>query len=105
MIHHSISGHFAYREDNFKIVLALGSGGWTAPNEKAAAEQELPEAQLYDMADDPGELNNKYPSEPELAERLLVQLTEYVNSGSTVAGKSSSNDVEEIRLWKTEPKE
>lgn len=105
LIHHSISGHFAYREDNFKIVLALGSGGWTAPNEKAAAEQELPEAQLYDMADDPGELNNKYPSEPELAERLLVQLTEYVNSGSTVAGKSSSNDVEEIRLWKTEPKE
>ncbi len=100
LIHHSVSGHFAYREGDFKMILAGGSGGWTAPGEKAAVEQGLPKAQLYDMAADPGEQNNMYQSKPEIAEQLLAQLTEYVNSGSTVGGKSSPNDVEEIRLWK-----
>ncbi|MCL4123931.1 UNVERIFIED_CONTAM: hypothetical protein GTU68_032840 [Idotea baltica] len=101
LIHHSVSGCFAYREGNYKMILSRGSGGWTAPNEKAAATQKLPKAQLYDMAADPGEQNNMYPSKPETADRMLDQLTQYVRSGSTVAGKSSQNDVQKIRLWKS----
>jgi len=29
VIHHSVSGHFAYREGKYKLILAAGSGGWT----------------------------------------------------------------------------
>ena len=101
LIHHSVSGHFSYRQGNHKLILARGSGGWTAPGEKAAAAQNLPEAQLYDMAADPGEQNNMYLSKPDLAQQLLVQLTTEVETGSTVAGKSSKNDVENIKLWKS----
>lgn len=56
IIHHSVSGHFAYREGNYKFILAAGSGGWTSPNEPAAKKMGLPKAQLYDLAADPGEL-------------------------------------------------
>ena len=56
------------------------------------------------MVADPGEQNNMYPSKPDLADRLLAQLTEYVNGGSSVDGKSSSNDVKNIVLWKGEKK-
>ncbi|MGJ8639252.1 MAG: sulfatase family protein [Opitutaceae bacterium] len=101
IIHHSVSGHFAYRQGNYKLILANGSGGWTAPREVAAKKQGLPEAQLYDLAADPGEQTNLYESHPELAEQMLAQLTEYVNAGSSVEGKVSQNDVERIQLWKS----
>ena len=102
IIHHSVGGHFSYREGNHKLILAYGSGGWMAPNENAAKKQGLPKAQLYDLATDPGEQKNLYLEQPELAEKLLTQLTEYVEAGATVAGKESSNDVEKIVLWKSE---
>ena len=101
IIQHSVSGHFAYREGKHKLILAYGSGGWTAPNEPAARKLKLPKAQLYNLEADPGEKNNLYKSQPEVAERLLAQLTEYVNAGSTVKGKDSKNDVETINLWKS----
>ncbi|MFC5051869.1 arylsulfatase [Rubritalea spongiae] len=101
IIHHSVSGHFAYRQGQHKLILAYGSGGWTAPNEPTAKKQGAPKAQLYDLSADPGEQNNLYESKPELAEKLLSQLTEYVGSGSSVKGKKSHNDVESIRLWKS----
>ena len=102
IIHHSISGHFAYREGNYKLILAHGSGGWTAPNEKAAIKSKAPKAQLYDLSTDPGEQNNLYKTHPEIAEKLLRQLTTYVQSGASTQGKTSANDVEEIILWKSE---
>jgi len=104
IIHHSAHGHFAYREGNYKLILAYGSAGWTAPNEKKAKQLNLPEAQLYDLATDPGERNNLYLEKPELAQKLLNQLTEYVNAGASVKGKESQNDVENIILWKSKKK-
>ena len=44
IIHHSISGHFGYRMGKWKLCLAYGSGGWTAPQEKQAKEQGAPAA-------------------------------------------------------------
>ncbi|MGJ8654562.1 MAG: sulfatase family protein [Opitutaceae bacterium] len=99
IIHHSVSGHFAYREGKYKLILAKGSGGWTSPTEKQAKKG--PVGQLYDLEADPGERNNLYESNPETVERLLAQFTEYVNAGSTVAGKDSKNDVKNIKLWKS----
>jgi len=104
LIHHSVSGHFAYREGDHKLVLAAGSGGWTSPKESEATKRGLPKAQLYNLKSDPGEKENLYEAQPEVAEQLLSQLTEYVNSGASVAGKESKNDINKIVLWKTKKK-
>ncbi|MGE9269767.1 MAG: arylsulfatase, partial [Verrucomicrobiales bacterium] len=101
VIHHSISGHFAYRQGKWKLLLAYGSGGWTAPNEKAAKKDGAPPAQLYDLEADPGETRNLYKSHPEVAARLLKQLESDVNLGRSTEGASASNDVADIELWKS----
>lgn len=102
IIHHSISGHFAYREGKHKLILAYGSGGWTSPKETTAKKSGSQKAQLYDLSTDPGENNNLYSKHPELAEKLLSQFTKYVQSGASTQGKISANDIEEIILWKSE---
>jgi len=101
VIHHSVSGHFAYREGDYKLILAAGSGGWSAPNERYAKKQNKPIAQLYNLATDPGEQKNLYKQQPDIAKKLLTQLTAYVNSGSTAADKESKNDVAKVKLWKS----
>ncbi len=101
IVHHTVSGHFGYRMGKWKLCLAYGSGGWTAPKEKAAAEQGVPAAQLYDLENDPGETTNLYETHPEAAERLLKQLESDVNRGRSTAGPESGNDVDEIVLWKS----
>ena len=55
LIHHSISGHFAYRQGKWKLLLAKGSGGWTSPKE-GQVPKGSPIGQLYDMESDPGEI-------------------------------------------------
>ena len=102
IIHHSISGHFAIRSGKWKLALAAGSGGWSKPNEKNVPA-DAPEAQLYDMSVDPGEQNNLYEAEPEIAERLLQQLKTSVYEGRSTEGPESKNDLpaEKIKLWKT----
>jgi arylsulfatase A-like enzyme len=101
VIHHSISGHFSYRMGKWKLLLARGSGGWSAPNEKAAMKSGAPIAQLYDMENDPGETTNLYASHPEVAERLLKQLEADVNRGRSTDGAEAQNDVANIILWKS----
>ena len=100
VIHHSISGHFAYRMGKWKLCLAKGSGGWTAPNEKNVPA-DAPEAQLYDLEKDPGETTNLYESHPKVVERLLKQLEADVQRGRSTKGAPLKNDVEAIKLWKS----
>jgi len=38
VIHHSASGHFAYRSGDYKLLLARGSGGWSSPNENQSRD-------------------------------------------------------------------
>ena len=99
VVHHSISGHFSYRQGKWKLLLSRGSGGWTAPGEKAA-KKEI-EAQLYDLETDPGETTNLYKSQPEVAAKLLAQLEEDVTRGRSTDGPASKNDTDEITLWKS----
>ncbi|SMP55667.1 Arylsulfatase A [Neorhodopirellula lusitana] len=101
IIHHSISGHFAYRQGKWKLLLAKGSGGWTAPNEKAAANGGAPVAQLYDMESDPGETANLYTSQPEVAASLLAQMKADIDRGRSTDGTAASNDVDRVELWKS----
>ncbi len=100
IVHHSISGHFAYRRDNWKLILARGSGGWTSPKENQIPK-DSPEAQLYKLDDDLAEQNNRFVKERETAERLLAQLKKDVTSGRSTPGPESKNDVSEINLWKS----
>ena len=100
VIHHSSSGHFAYRQGKWKLLLARGSGGWSSPKENQVKGGAI-EAQLYDMDTDPEETNNLYLKNPEVAQRLLTQLATDVNAGRSTAGSLSQNDVADIVLWKS----
>ena len=99
IIHHSISGHFAYRQGKWKLLLAKGSGGWTSPTEVQAKSNPLA-AQLYDLEADTGETKNLYESNPEVAAKLLAQLETDVMRGRSTAGADQKNDIEDIVLWK-----
>ncbi|MBU2939802.1 arylsulfatase [Lacinutrix sp. C3R15] len=100
IIHHSISGHFAYRLGKWKLLLAKGSGGWSSPREREAAD--TPIAQLYDIEKDPAEINNLYETRPEIAKKLLKQLELDINTGRSTKGEFAENDVDKIILWKSE---
>jgi arylsulfatase A-like enzyme len=100
VIHHSVSGHFAYRLGKWKLALAKGSGGWSAPKENQVAKDQAP-AQLYDLESDPSETTNLYLKKPEIVKRLLTHLEEDVARGRTTDGPASANDFPDIRLWKS----
>lgn len=100
IVHHSISGHFAYRSGNWKLVLARASGGWSSPTERNASS-DAPEGQLYRMDVDSAEKENLYLSKPEIVAELLSQLERDIRSGRSVPGLESKNDVQEIELWKS----
>jgi len=100
VIHHSISGHFAYRLGKWKILLAKASGGWTAPQERNAPAG-CPKIQLYDMEADPGETTNLCASHPEVVQQLLAQLDSDVQRGRSTGGAVQQNDFQDIRLWKS----
>lgn len=102
VIHHSVSGHFAYRQGNWKLILARGSGGWTSPKENQVPPGS-PDFQLYDLNADPGEQVNLWDKQPEIVERLLAQLKQDVFSGRSTEGPKSDNDVDGIVLWKSRP--
>ena len=103
VIHHSISGHFAYRQGKWKLLLARGSGGWSSPNEKSAAKN-APKSQLYDIDNDPAETTNLYNANPEIVQTLLAQLESDVTRGRSTDGAQSKNDIETINLWKKHKK-
>jgi len=105
VIHHSISGHFAYRHDNWKLILARGSGGWTSPKESEVPAGS-PEVQLYDLTADPSEQHNLCNKQPEAVQLLLALLKQDIFSGRSTEGPESENDVDGIVLWKStlEPK-
>ncbi len=92
VVHHSVSGQFALREGNWKLELCPGSGGWAAPNDKAAVKMGLPPVQLYDMKLDPGEQHNLSSAEPETVARLTALLEKYVADGRSTPGATQSND-------------
>lgn len=101
VIHHSFSGHFAYRQDKWKLILARASGGWSSPKENQAPKGS-PKGQLYDMENDIGETTNLFESKPEIVKRLLALLESDVNRGRSTKGIKAKNDVKDIVLWKSE---
>jgi arylsulfatase A-like enzyme len=72
-VHHSLNGFFAIRKDHWKLTTALGSGGFTKPDE-IMAEKGQPNATLYNLKEDPSETDNIYGEHPEVVEELLALL-------------------------------
>ncbi len=97
VIHHSASGYFAFRRDQWKLSLCPGSGGWTAPKPTAAAWKKvsdagLPHWQLCDMTADLGEQQNLAGQQPAQVQLLRSLLDQQIAAGRSTPGKPQSND-------------
>ena len=101
IVHSSISGHFAYRQGCWKLLLARGSGGWSSPTEKDAAQHDAPAVQLYNMEADAAEGRNVAADHPDVVADLLARLEEVIARGRRTPGPTTPNDVEAIELWKS----
>lgn len=95
-VHHSINGSFTIRRGEWKLLLAPGSGGWSAP--KPGEDEGLPAVQLYRLGDDPAERNNLYAEYPEVVEELTELMRKYIREGRSTPGVPQQNDGK--REWK-----
>ncbi|TWT84220.1 Arylsulfatase [Planctomycetes bacterium CA13] len=91
VIHHSISGQFAIRKGDWKLIMTKGpGGGWELPWEKIETTAKL--VQLYNLKSDPSETENLEGMHPELTEGLVDELANALHNGRTTPGKKQSND-------------
>ncbi|WP_166823448.1 sulfatase family protein [Thalassoroseus pseudoceratinae] len=68
------NGMMMIRDGNWKLIDGLGSGGFSKPSRIKPIPGE-PAAQLYNLADDPGETQNLYWEKPQQVKRLMKLLT------------------------------
>ena len=79
-MNHSLSGMFAIRQGDWKLIEGLGSGGFTAPR-KLAPKAGDPKGQLYNLRDDPDESENLFQAMPEKVAELEKLLNSIRSSG------------------------
>lgn len=89
VVHHSNAGVFAIRRGDWKLILGLGSGGFTEPR-TVEPTPGGPLGQLYNLAKDPGEMTNLYAQHPEIVERLTSLLERYRREGSSRPARALS---------------
>ncbi len=82
IVHHSLSGMFSIRQGKWKLILGLGSGGFTKP-QKIEPKPGGPAGQLYNLQDDMAESNNLWSKHPQIVERLTRLLEKYKEQGHT----------------------
>lgn len=92
-IHHSIDGNFSIRKQDWKLIMAHGSGGWSMPTEKEAKAQNLPPVQLYHLKTDIGETKNVAADHPQVVKELSKLLEATIENGRSTTGKKQHNDV------------
>jgi len=80
IVHHSGDGTFAIRQGPWKLALALGSHGFSAPRDIKPKPGEA-QGQLYNLDDDPREQNNLWLQKPEIVQRLTTLLEKYKRQG------------------------
>ena len=91
LVHHSMNGSFAIRQDNWKLEFCPDSGGWSAPIPGSAAAKRLPKLQLYDLSEDIAETTNVQAAHPDVVKRLTRLLEKYVADGRSTPGAPQQN--------------
>ena len=85
--------HFAIRQNNMKLCLTPGSGGWSDPKPNTPAAAKLAAVQLYDLAADRAETTNlEFDREPEV-KALTVLLEKFIADGRCTPGAPQRNSV------------
>ena len=94
IINHSINGSFAIRQNEWKLIMAPGSGGWSfpRPNQDQEAIDTLPPIQLYNLTLDPSETSNVSSDNSDIVASLKSLLTEYITNGRSTPGPRQKND-------------
>ena len=83
VVHHSLGGTFAIRQDNWKLVVDnLGSGGFSSPKFVKPKAGQLG-GQLYDLSSDPSEKNNLYEQNAQIADDLRARLGAIKSQGGS----------------------
>lgn len=82
-IHQSGRRVLAVRSGKWKLIPALGSGGFSKPS-KVKPKPGGPRGQLYDMDADLGETKNLWSEHPEIVKRLTGLLEGYRKAGRSV---------------------
>ena len=84
IVHHSVDGMFSVRQGPWKLILGLGSGGFSQPRREDPVPNG-PEGQLYHMVDDPAETANLWLDRPDIVERLTALLGLCQDGGRSVS--------------------
>jgi arylsulfatase A-like enzyme len=72
LIIRSGGGFVTVRSGDWKLIMGLGSGGFSQPRKIKPGPDE-PSGQLYNLADDVGETKNLYAQHPEIVQRLTIK--------------------------------
>jgi len=80
VIHQSSKRFLAIRDGKWKLIPALGSGGFSRPSRVKPGDGG-PTGQLYDLSKDIGETTNLWAKHPEVVERLQKQLEKIQRDG------------------------
>jgi arylsulfatase A-like enzyme len=92
-VHHSVNGSFALRKGKWKLIMCPGSGGWSFPKpDNALVIDKLPDIQLYNLVDDPGETKNLQAEYPDTVKVLKTLLTTYIVGGRSTPGTPQQNE-------------
>ena len=85
VVHHSGAGMFSLRRGEWKLIMGLGSGGFSEPK----SEDPLPngpEGQLYNMTEDHRESGNLWLERPDVVKELTRLLTRWQSQGYSRPG-------------------
>lgn len=93
VVHHSVSGQFAIRSENWKLAFCSGSGGWSAPKDAQAKKNGAPKWQLYNFDNEISELMNLSEKHPAKATELHDLLKLQIERGRSTPGPGLKNDV------------
>ncbi len=99
-VHHSIDGDFTIRKGEWKLLISPSSGGWSFPRPGIDDEviATLPNIQLYNMKQDPGEMENVYDLYTDIVDELMGLMKKYIADGRSTPGLPQTNDGE--KTWK-----
>ena len=80
IVHHSGRGMFSIRRGDWKLILGLGTGGFTKPWEKIEPKEGEPAGQLYHLGQDVREEKNVYLENPEVVASLSALLGDFMQT-------------------------